>query len=554
MARFFTWHDIEIVLMEQYASWPESWIDVRVYSDCVEIYHQKDSMIRQRTQDFLKKVYTKNYSIEDNSLLVDFTQTYLDVYLQETDEEKREIQGRPLFKEIYLDRFQKQSVQTELPGARILAFHSYKGGVGRTLSLISLLRQCTEQYPDKKILVIDADLEAPGLTWMLEDRGRSQVSYLDILSVLNYGQNTDLDLIHLAGLIKTSTVIVTTEKTEQEQYFIPVYREKKQMWDISSSPERILATKENRYYITETISRLGKELGADLIIVDLRAGITEYSAPFLFDPRVEKIYVTSTSLQSVKGLNQILEQIYGKTDSNLLKSKVLMTMIPQAMPEERMEAIKDQILADIEARFDGKYSTFLRENYIIPVEFEDALIHIGDFSSVCRQLQNKRITDTMQTLAEDLFRQEEKEEDLSQNGTKTEVIYPDGTSQWVMINAYIAKNSYDYTGLVYEEPYMRYYADGKKASRQGVKIDDSCGTVNFVQVEEDGIDYCIIRIGKRGYATGAISLDENYLTYMKEAKEAVDGAPKVLKEQVSKEEADGIKAKLEEVGAKVTLK
>ena len=410
MARFFTWHDIEIVLMEQYASWPESWIDVRVYSDCVEIYHQKDSMIRQRTQDFLKKVYTKNYSIEDNSLLVDFTQTYLDVYLQETDEEKREIQGRPLFKEIYLDRFQKQSVQTELPGARILAFHSYKGGVGRTLSLISLLRQCTEQYPDKKILVIDADLEAPGLTWMLEDRGRSQVSYLDILSVLNYGQDTDLDLIHLAGLIKTSTVIVTTEKTEQEQYFIPVYREKKQMWDISSSPERILATKENRYYITETISRLGKELGADLIIVDLRAGITEYSAPFLFDPRVEKIYVTSTSLQSVKGLNQILEQIYGKTDSNLLKSKVLMTMIPQAMPEERMEAIKDQILADIEARFDGKYSTFLRENYIIPVEFEDALIHIGDFSSVCRQLQNKRITDTMQTLAEDLFRQEEKEE------------------------------------------------------------------------------------------------------------------------------------------------
>lgn len=116
--------------------------------------------------------------------------------------------------------------------------------------------------------------------------------------------------------------------------------------------------------------------------------------------------------------------------------------------------------------------------------------------------------------------EEEKEEDLSQNGTKTEVIYPDGTSQWVMINAYIAKNNYDYTGLVYEEPYMRYYADGKKISRQGIKIDDSYGTINFVQVEKDGIDYCIIRMGKRGYATGIISMDENYLTYMKEAKEA----------------------------------
>ena len=38
---------------------------------------------------------------------------------------------------------------------------------------------------------------------------------------------------------------------------------------------------------------------------------------------------------------------------------------------------------------------------------------------------------------------------------------------------------------------------------------------------------------------------------LKEAKELVDGAPKMLKEQASKEEADGIKAKLEEVGAKV---
>ncbi|MDD6347767.1 MAG: 50S ribosomal protein L7/L12 [Lachnospiraceae bacterium] len=41
---------------------------------------------------------------------------------------------------------------------------------------------------------------------------------------------------------------------------------------------------------------------------------------------------------------------------------------------------------------------------------------------------------------------------------------------------------------------------------------------------------------------------------LKEAKDLVDSAPKVLKEAVSKEEADSLKAKLEEVGAKVTLK
>ena len=39
-----------------------------------------------------------------------------------------------------------------------------------------------------------------------------------------------------------------------------------------------------------------------------------------------------------------------------------------------------------------------------------------------------------------------------------------------------------------------------------------------------------------------------------EAKAVVDGAPKTIKEAVSKEDADAMKAKLEEVGAKVELK
>ena len=41
---------------------------------------------------------------------------------------------------------------------------------------------------------------------------------------------------------------------------------------------------------------------------------------------------------------------------------------------------------------------------------------------------------------------------------------------------------------------------------------------------------------------------------LKEAKELVDAAPKVVKEQISKEEAEALKKDLEEAGAKVTLK
>ena len=41
---------------------------------------------------------------------------------------------------------------------------------------------------------------------------------------------------------------------------------------------------------------------------------------------------------------------------------------------------------------------------------------------------------------------------------------------------------------------------------------------------------------------------------LKEAKEIVDNAPKTIKEAVSKEEADEIKAKIEEVGGEVEVK
>ena len=41
---------------------------------------------------------------------------------------------------------------------------------------------------------------------------------------------------------------------------------------------------------------------------------------------------------------------------------------------------------------------------------------------------------------------------------------------------------------------------------------------------------------------------------LKEAKELVDGAPKTLKEAVSKDDAEDIKKKLEEAGAEVEVK
>lgn len=407
MIRFFTWYDIETEFEDRRLSWPESWRDVRVYSDCVVIDCRQSAQEKEKNCQYLKEIFTKNYNIQQNKILIDFNQTYLDVFFEEAEEEtQRKKEYAPLFKDV---RFSIEKIKAEtkkFPGARILAFHSYKGGVGRTLSLISLLRECTAKYPEKKILVMDGDLEAPGLTWMLEGRGQSSISYIDILSVMNFDNDTEDMVKGLAEQIRTSIMPVETDEIEVEQFFVPAYRDRKQVMNIFSNPERVLISKDNKFYITETISKLGAELGADLVLIDLRAGITEYSAPFLFDPRVEKYYVTSTSLQSVKGLNQILEQIYIKTESELLSSKIFLTMIPRDMEEERVFELEDEILKNIEVCFDSTSDTFLRENYFVPFKFDEALVSIGDFSSVCRLLKNKGITAVMGQLVKDLFASE----------------------------------------------------------------------------------------------------------------------------------------------------
>ncbi len=108
-----------------------------------------------------------------------------------------------------------------------------------------------------------------------------------------------------------------------------------------------------------------------------------------------------------------------------------------------------------------------------------------------------------------------KEEDLSEGGTKTKVIRPDGAEQWIMINAYITPNSYKEEGFVYKDPMMKYYTDGKNVSYQGLTLDESCGVVDFALLKEAGIQFVMLRYGYRGYDSGTVKKDamfEDYFT------------------------------------------
>ena len=87
----------------------------------------------------------------------------------------------------------------------------------------------------------------------------------------------------------------------------------------------------------------------------------------------------------------------------------------------------------------------------------------------------------------------------------------------------------------------------------GVVVAAAGATAGAAAEEKDEFDVELTDVGENKVKVIKVVRDVTGLG-LKEAKEAVDGAPKVIKEGASKAEAEDIKTKLEAEGAKVTLK
>ena len=79
------------------------------------------------------------------------------------------------------------------------------------------------------------------------------------------------------------------------------------------------------------------------------------------------------------------------------------------------------------------------------------------------------------------------------------------------------------------------------------------GAAGAAAAEQTEFDVVLASAGDKKIAVIKVVKDLTGLG-LKEAKEVVDGSPKIVKECAAKAEADDIKAKLEAEGAKVTLK
>lgn len=115
---------------------------------------------------------------------------------------------------------------------------------------------------------------------------------------------------------------------------------------------------------------------------------------------------------------------------------------------------------------------------------------------------------------------EPTEEEMAADGKHTKVIYRDGTEEWVEISKDIPLYAYDFTNLKINNGKMTYYQDGEKNSWLGVDLSKNSGVIDFEALKDAGVDFVMLRLGSRGYETGLVTLDENFVNNITKAQNA----------------------------------
>ncbi|WP_417912878.1 KGGVGR-motif variant AAA ATPase [Candidatus Electronema sp. TJ] len=326
-SRLLTWLDVKRVIREVTVGGrklPDGIVRISCYSDALEIGIQQKEQI-EKAKKKLKDWFGEWYQEEKSVIQLDFGDGALPVeFIYGEEPSNTDISPRPFWEEMaYLEKRELDG-ETEfsaIPGLplpqpflsnkpKLVSFYSFKGGVGRTLHLaaflFALLDRAKELGQTATVLVIDADLEAPGLTyWNRQESQQPSVSFLDFLEIYQYAPS---DIVETLDLFAKEIKKAPKTDGRTTWYFLPACLKDRQLLDTPVLPEH-LARNQDGWECGKAVFQLGQAVGADYVLIDLRAGLSEISSPILFDPRIQRYIVTTITEQSVSGTSLVLDQI-----------------------------------------------------------------------------------------------------------------------------------------------------------------------------------------------------------------------------------------------------
>lgn len=336
--RLYTWVDVEEVLLrkQKQNEWPNWLVWVRTYWDGLTMGIRPGT--QAEAENWLGEIYDPRFrnnsepNIRESYIIlesVDENQRILPILWEETEEDPPTPRLTPSLSRPGVlwppsENIEPPAVMpSDFPS--VVAFHSFKGGVGRTTHAIALAKALTAKK--QKVLLVDGDLEAPGISWLFERRlADPPVSFADFLA-----------LVHGDPSPEAETAIQLVSDRLQDAlidgiFILPSFRSPSGFTSLEIRPEHLIQGSQNAFLLTDILASLGKSLGVDVVLVDLRAGLSELATGLILDPRVYRVFVTTLTGQSIAGTVRVLELI-GERSPSTREEDPLPALIFSQVPE-----------------------------------------------------------------------------------------------------------------------------------------------------------------------------------------------------------------------------
>ncbi|MFT4924099.1 MAG: cellulose biosynthesis protein BcsQ [Phenylobacterium sp.] len=405
-----TWLDIERSLKEKTANYTRceaGILAIRCFSDGAEIEYDGE---KPAIFTWLTTVFGRYFSAEQFSITLGIAQAQYPIdFIQSPTTSVQAIPSYPLWSDqVYLNPAMQKYPPPNTEKPKIIAFHSFKGGVGRTTSLMTYAAALLNQANERpiKILLVDADLEAPGISFWLEPSNRPNVSFIQLLEALHFPpKDTDSTLEHFTNELRKTSLNI--DGSNKEVFVLPAALKLTDIMDMPVQPQHIARNPRNPWQLSDHLSALGGKLNADLVLVDLRAGLSELASPLLFDPRIEHFFVTTVAPQSVKGMAEVLKHIHAfqselqPEQAAAAKPSLILTMLtPQLRKLKEYEDAYEQLSRAYPNSTEDTLSYGLEFN---EAEFDNSLMSIGDLKQALMLLPKSSLFTTARKWAESWF-------------------------------------------------------------------------------------------------------------------------------------------------------
>lgn len=150
------------------------------------------------------------------------------------------------------------------------------------------------------------------------------------------------------------------------------------------------------------------------------------------------------------------------------------------------------------------------------------------------------LTDELSRLTDSVERMEQMQESLVRSAAdETILTYDDtGAEVHIPILADVPRHNYDWTCLQNKDGFKNYIVDNEVVSYRGIDVSSFQGTIDWDKVKASGVDFAMIRVGYRGYGSGAIMLDDYFEANIQGATEAgINVGVYFFSQAISEEEA-----------------